>query len=95
LDQTVEAALVQLFVEAKRHQPSVIYIPSLSVWANTLSESARATFSALLEGIPPSDPVLVLGIAEDDDIPFDVRSWFGWQSEGLVELVPPSEVGWR
>ncbi|THH02226.1 hypothetical protein EW026_g610 [Hermanssonia centrifuga] len=26
---TTEAAIVQLFVEAKRHQPSVIYIPSL------------------------------------------------------------------
>jgi hypothetical protein len=96
-NQTVEAALVQLFVEAKRHQPSIIYIPSLAVWSNTLSESARATFRALLDGIPPSDPVLVLGIAENDELPFDVRSWFGWQAKGKVELSPPTEVstGWH
>ena len=87
----MEAALVQLFVEAKRHQPSIIYIPSLNSWSETLSDSARSTFRALLDGVPPSDPILVLGVAEGE-IPEDVRGWFGWDTESNVELVAPTAV---
>lgn len=89
--QTVEAALIQLFVEARRHQPSIIYLPSLSIWSHTISDSARSTFNALLEGIPPSDPILVLGMAEDEDVKEDVWAWFD-SDEGRVDLALPAEV---
>lgn len=89
--QTVEASLIQLFVEARRHQPSIIYLPSLAVWSHTISDSARSTFAALLDSVPPSDPILVLGVAEDEDVKDDVWAWFGDDHNG-VELSPPTKV---
>lgn len=83
--------MIQLFVEARRHQPSIIYLPSLAIWSHTISDSARSTFNALLEGIPPSDPILVLGMAEDEDVKEDVWAWFD-SDEGRVDLTVPAEV---
>ncbi|KAK5110253.1 hypothetical protein LTR62_006106 [Meristemomyces frigidus] len=61
-----EAAIVQLFEEVKRHRPSVIFLPNVDVWYETLSESAIRTFTGLLRGLAPTDPVLVLGTMERD-----------------------------
>ncbi|KAG1724920.1 AAA-domain-containing protein [Suillus lakei] len=54
--RTVEAAVVQLFVEAKRHQPSVIYLPSLDGWSAAVSETARSTVRSMLDNLAPTDP---------------------------------------
>ncbi|EIW73387.1 hypothetical protein TREMEDRAFT_70962 [Tremella mesenterica DSM 1558] len=90
--RTTEAVIVQTFVEAKRHQPSIIYIPSLAQWAATLSEVARATVKALLDSVPPSDPVLLLALVDGslETLPRDVREWFGHSYENRVELIPPT-----
>ncbi|KAK1054177.1 TAT-binding protein-like protein 7, AAA ATPase [Friedmanniomyces endolithicus] len=61
-----EAAIVQLFEEVKRHKPSVIYLPNVDVWYHTLSDSAIRTFTGLLRSLPPTDPVLVLGVMDRD-----------------------------
>lgn len=89
--RTPEAAIVQLFVEAKRHQPSIIFIPSLAQWSYTLSETTRATARALLDGIPPSDPILLLAIVDGElkTLPPDVRAWFGFGDENRLELGEP------
>jgi hypothetical protein len=92
--KTVEAALVQLFIEAKRHQPSILYIPALVAWSNTLSDSAKATFKSLLDGIQPSEPILLLGLAESADLGTDVRGWFGWNEEATVDLDLTNTVSW-
>lgn len=90
--RTPEAAVVQLFVEAKRHQPSVIFIPSLAQWAHTISDAARSTTRALLDSIPPSDPVLLLAIVDGplSSIPADVRKWFGIGDESRIEIGKPN-----
>ncbi|KAG8935873.1 hypothetical protein FRC02_005872 [Tulasnella sp. 418] len=89
--RTVEATIVQLFVEAKRHKPSVIYIPSLIGWCSAVSEAARNTMKAMLDSVSPTDPLLLLGIVEGDfnSLPRDVRNWFGFTKESRVELVAP------
>lgn len=83
---------MQMFVEAKRHQPSIIFIPSLAQWSETLSETARSTTRALLDGISPSDPVLLLAIVDGplDTLPGDVRAWFGFSDENRIQLGTPS-----
>lgn len=63
-NRSPEAALVQLFSEVKRHKPSVIYLPSVETWYHTLSDAAVTTFLGLLRSIPPTDPILLLGITE-------------------------------
>ncbi|KIR36066.1 ATPase [Cryptococcus deuterogattii MMRL2647] len=90
--RSVEATIVQLFVEAKRHQPSVIFIPSLSQWASVVPELARSTFAALLDGIPPSDPILLLAMADSPwaDLPADVKTWFGFAHENKIALDFPN-----
>ncbi|KAK0197523.1 AAA-domain-containing protein [Armillaria mellea] len=90
--RTVEAAIVQLFVEAKRHQPSVIYIPSLVGWCAAVSETSRSTVRAMLDTLAPTDPVLLLAIIDGRfmDLPRDVRAWFGPTKDNRVELFVPT-----
>ncbi|KAL1702957.1 hypothetical protein EV121DRAFT_209023 [Schizophyllum commune] len=89
--RTVEAAIVQLFVEAKRHQPSVIYIPSLEVWSSAVSDTAKSTVRAMLDTLSPNDPVLLLGIMDGKwkSVPREVREWFGPAKEFRIELSTP------
>ncbi|KAK3674822.1 TAT-binding protein-like protein 7, AAA ATPase [Recurvomyces mirabilis] len=61
-----EAAIVQLFEEVKRHKPSVIYLPNVDIWYETLSDSSIRTFAGLLRGLNPTEPVLVLGVMDRD-----------------------------
>ncbi|KAF9233613.1 hypothetical protein BU15DRAFT_79912 [Melanogaster broomeanus] len=68
--RTVEAAIVQLFVEAKRHQPSVIYMPSLLGWCAAVSETSRSTMRAMLESLSPTDPILLLAIVDGHSLPY-------------------------
>ncbi|KAJ6579592.1 AAA-domain-containing protein [Mycena vulgaris] len=86
--RTPEAAIVQLFVEAKRHAPAVVYIPALLGWCAAVSETARATVRAMLDSLAPADPVLLLAIVDGRfaDLPRDVRAWFGIGAGGRVEL---------
>jgi SpoVK/Ycf46/Vps4 family AAA+-type ATPase len=88
----MEAAIVQLFVEAKRNQPSVVYIPSLTGWCAAVSEAARATVRSMLDSLAPTDPVLLLAIADGPFalLPRDVRAWFGIIRENRVSFVGPT-----
>ncbi|KAH8105428.1 AAA-domain-containing protein [Cristinia sonorae] len=90
--RTPEATIVQLFIEAKRHQPSVVYIPSLAGWCASLSETARMTVRAMLDSLVPTDPVLLLAVVDGsfDSLPHDVRAWFGPVRDNRVELTSPS-----
>ncbi|KZV87322.1 hypothetical protein EXIGLDRAFT_752306 [Exidia glandulosa HHB12029] len=90
--RTVEAAIVQLFVEAKRNQPSIIYIPSLLGWSAAVSEAARTTVRAMLDSLAPTDPILLLALVDGpwNSVPRDVRSWFGIGRENRVALEPPT-----
>ncbi|KAI0915549.1 hypothetical protein AcV5_003736 [Taiwanofungus camphoratus] len=90
--RTPEAAIVQLFVEAKRHQPSVIYIPSLLEWCAAISESSRTTVRAMLDTLASTDPVLLLAVVDGElaSVPRDVRAWFGSTRENKIELNGPS-----
>ncbi|KAJ3909689.1 hypothetical protein F5879DRAFT_791142 [Lentinula edodes] len=92
--RTTEAALVQLFVEAKRHSPSVVYIPSLVGWCAAISETARATVRAMLDTLAPTDSILLLAIVDGkfSSLPRDVRAWFGPTAikDNSVEILSPS-----
>lgn len=92
--RTAEAAIVQIFTEAKRHKPSILYIPSLVGWAAAVPDSVKATMKGLLDSLDPSDPVLLLAMAEFplSDVPADVKSWFGFLRNNRVALESPKEV---
>lgn len=52
--------LIQLFCEAKRTAPSILYIPHMQRWWDTVSSALRATFLSLLQDIPSFSPILLL-----------------------------------
>lgn len=52
--------VLQLFCEAKRTSPSILYIPHLQRWWDTVGPALRATFLSLLSDIPPFSPILLL-----------------------------------
>ena len=88
--------MVSLFKEVRRHKPSVIYIPNVDVWYETVGESAIKTFRSLLRTVPPNDPVLVLGdmeSASDDDRPNPemLRDLFGFSTKSQYKLRRPDQ----
>jgi SpoVK/Ycf46/Vps4 family AAA+-type ATPase len=93
--RSAETAIVQLFQEVRRHKPSVIYLPGIDNWYHTLSESAITTFVGLLNGLPPTDPVLVLGITNEapDKVSRDMlRDLFGFSKKNRFLITRPSRV---
>ncbi|TDZ68308.1 Tat-binding-like protein 7 [Colletotrichum trifolii] len=63
----MEQVIVGLFTEVKRHKPSVIYIPNIESWYDSLRDSLPfTTFKAMLKSIPPTDPILLLATSEYD-----------------------------
>lgn len=89
-----EATVIQLFSEVKRHKPSVIYIPNLHIWSETVGPAVISTFLGLLRSIPPSDPVLLLGVlesAEEADAGL-LKNLFGFSKRNLFTLQAPGQT---
>ncbi|MFT7816173.1 ATPase family AAA domain-containing protein 2 isoform X3 [Arapaima gigas] len=55
-----EEACAQIFCEAKRTSPSILYIPHIQQWWETVNTAVRATFLSLLQDIPSFSPILLL-----------------------------------
>ncbi|KAK9460269.1 uncharacterized protein V1516DRAFT_676178 [Lipomyces oligophaga] len=89
--RTVEAAIVQLFVEVKRHAPSVIFIPSIDSWIKTISPSAWTTFQGLLRSISPVEQILLLGFVENDfaHLDHELKALFGFSKANRIEIYQP------
>ncbi|OWP03398.1 hypothetical protein B2J93_7416 [Marssonina coronariae] len=88
-----EAAIVQLFAEVKRHKPSVIYLPGVDTWYHTVGPAVITTFLGLLRAIPPTDPVLVLGIMDntiEKVSPEMLRDLFGFSKKNRFVIERPS-----
>ncbi|KAJ8273122.1 hypothetical protein GJAV_G00097700, partial [Gymnothorax javanicus] len=55
-----EEACTQLFREAKRTAPSILYVPHIQLWWDTVGTALRSTFLSLLQDIAPFCPILLL-----------------------------------
>ena len=91
-----EAAIVQLFTEVRRHKPSVIYIPNVDVWYETVGQAVISTFTGLLRTLSPTDPVMLLGVLESGHGSLDHRQMmkdlFGYSKKSQFTIQRPSEV---
>lgn len=86
-----------MFEEVKRHKPGVIFIPNVDIWYQTLQDSVIRTFVGLLRSLPPTEPVLVMGMVEQEDEaesldPKMMRELFGNSSKNSFVLDCPHEV---
>lgn len=97
-----EATVVQLFSEVKMHKPSVIYIPNVSVWYSTVGPTVISTFLGLLRSLPPTDPVLLLGVLEtepqynQDEADADmIKTLFGYSRKNQFAIELPNNLSRR
>lgn len=78
-----ELAIIQTFIEARRHQPSIIFIPNIDIWYEIVPVTARATLSSLLRSLKSNEKILLLGISEtnSDFLDQDVKLLFASSNE--------------
>lgn len=91
--RTPELCIVQTFIEARRHQPSIIFIPNIDTWFDVMTHSAKATLSGLLRNLRSNEKILLLGIAERsfEELDTEVKMTLGFLSEmNNMTLTNPS-----
>ncbi|XP_070767520.1 ATPase family AAA domain-containing protein 2-like [Enoplosus armatus] len=73
-----EETCAQIFVEAKRTSPSILYIPHIGQWWETVGPALRATFLSLLSSIPAFAPILLLATCSlrYDQLSMEVQELF-------------------
>ncbi|KAL9112001.1 MAG: hypothetical protein Q9227_003621 [Pyrenula ochraceoflavens] len=93
-----EAAIVQLFSEAKTRKPSVIYIPNVQSWYAAVGATVISTFLGMLRSLSPSDPILVLGVLEATEETTDqdmIKSLFGYTKRNQYGIQQPGKEARR
>ncbi|XP_030639024.1 ATPase family AAA domain-containing protein 2 [Chanos chanos] len=88
-----EEACAQLFCEAKRTAPSILYIPHIQRWWETVGPALRATFLSLLQDIPSFSPILLLATCS---LPYrrlfpEVQGLFSVEHGEVFNVPLPSE----
>lgn len=60
--------------EAQRTAPSIIYVPQIPLWWETVGPTVKAVFTTLLQNIPTFAPVLLLATTDvkHGDLPEEV-----------------------
>ncbi|XP_076611635.1 ATPase family AAA domain-containing protein 2B [Chaetodon auriga] len=91
--KTPEESCAQVFREARRSVPSVVFMPHVSEWWETVSDTVKSTFLTLLQDVPSFSPVLILATAEShySQLSDEVRSMFQRTYGEVVTLCPPGE----
>lgn len=91
--KTPEESCAQVFREARRSVPSVVYMPHISEWWDTVSDTVKSTFLTLLQDVPSFCPVLILATAEThySKLSDEVRNMFQRTYGEVLTLSPPGE----
>ena len=55
---------LQIFREARRTAPSIIYMPHMEQLWSVLTDTLRATFLMMLNDLDPTAPILLLATSE-------------------------------
>lgn len=92
-----ETMIVQSFNEAARHKPSIIYIPNVNIWYETVGHAIVKLFTGLLRSLSPNEQVLVLGVMEweaGEEKPNEnmLRDLFGFSVKSHFKVGQPKSV---
>ncbi|XP_046385794.1 ATPase family AAA domain-containing protein 2-like isoform X2 [Ischnura elegans] len=73
-----EEAVIQVFREAQRNLPSIIYMPNIERWWNLVPETVHAVFLSRLHHLEPGSRLLLLATADKrfDLLPTGVSNLF-------------------
>ncbi|XP_030627086.1 ATPase family AAA domain-containing protein 2B isoform X1 [Chanos chanos] len=91
--KTPEESCAQVFREARRSIPSVVYMPHIGDWWEAISETVKSTFLTLLQDVPSFTPLLILATAETSykQLPEEVKSIFSISYGEVACLNMPGE----
>ncbi|XP_025782941.1 ATPase family AAA domain-containing protein 2B [Puma concolor] len=91
--KTPEESCAQIFREARRTVPSIVYMPHIGDWWEAVSETVRATFLTLLQDIPSFSPIFLLSTSETmySELPEEVKCIFRIQYEEVLYIQRPIE----
>jgi ATPase family AAA domain-containing protein 2 len=92
-----EAIISSAFREVRSHQPSIIFIPQINSWYQTVGQSVLQTFSSLIRTLAANDAVLLLGVMETeskDEVPDPrmLKDLFGFSTKHEYLIENPNEV---
>ncbi|XP_041798159.1 ATPase family AAA domain-containing protein 2-like isoform X2 [Chelmon rostratus] len=89
---TPEETCAQIFVEAKRTSPSILYIPHIGQWWETVGPALRATFLSLLSSIPAFAPILLLATCslQYDQLSLEVQELFRVEYGEVFQVQVPT-----
>uniref|UniRef100_A0AAX7UTR2 ATPase family AAA domain-containing protein 2 n=1 Tax=Astatotilapia calliptera TaxID=8154 RepID=A0AAX7UTR2_ASTCA len=87
-----EETCAQIFVEAKRTSPSILYIPHIGQWWETVGPALRATFLSLLSSIPAFSPILLLATCSlrYDQLSTEVQELFRLEYGEVFQVQVPT-----
>ncbi|KAJ7338109.1 hypothetical protein JRQ81_010688 [Phrynocephalus forsythii] len=90
--RTPEETCAQLICEAKRTTPSIIYIPNIHIWWDTVGQTLQATFTTLLQNIPSFAPVLLLATSDvhHEALPNEVQELFAKEYGQVFDVHLPT-----
>ncbi|CAL8315805.1 unnamed protein product [Merluccius merluccius] len=91
--KTPEESCAQVFREARRSVPSVVFMPHISEWWEAVSETVKSTFLTLLQDVPSFSPILILATVESPytQLSEEVKGLFQRAFGEVVTLSPPGE----
>ncbi|NWY91557.1 ATAD2 protein, partial [Loxia curvirostra] len=83
---------VQLMREAQRSAPSIIYVPQIHLWWDTIGTTLRSVFTTLLQNIPRFTPVLFLATSNVQlrDLPEEIKALFNNEYEEVFRIPRPT-----
>ncbi|XP_039941554.1 ATPase family AAA domain-containing protein 2-like [Hirundo rustica] len=83
---------VQLMREAQRSAPSIIYVPQIPSWWETVGPTLRSVFTTLLQSIPRFSPVLLLATSNVQlrDLPEEIKALFNNEYEEVFRIPRPT-----
>ncbi|NWU35678.1 ATAD2 protein, partial [Hylia prasina] len=83
---------VQLMREAQRLAPSIIYVPEIPSWWETVGPTLRSVFTTLLQSIPRFTPVLLLATSNVQlrDLPEEINALFNNEYEEVFRIPRPT-----
>ncbi|NWZ39390.1 ATAD2 protein, partial [Brachypodius atriceps] len=87
-----EETCVQLMREAQRSAPSIIYVPQIPSWWETVGPALRSIFTTLLQSIPRFTPVLLLATSNVQlrDLLEEIKALFNNEYEEVFRIPRPT-----
>ncbi|XP_044264400.1 ATPase family AAA domain-containing protein 2-like isoform X2 [Tribolium madens] len=92
--RSAEETCIQVFNEARRNVPSVIYIPNIDNWWVLVSETVKAILDSQLSQMDPNIPILLLATAEStyDNLPDEIQNIFSRYRKEVYQLDLPNDA---